>query len=84
MAAIVVLSVALMVACVGVAVVAALQLKRVAGRLTDEVKTTLQRVQPLIGELGEGAAVAATESETLRGSLERMKTVRRGEKRRGR
>ncbi len=74
----------MMVISVGVVVLAALQLKRAGGRLASGVKATIERVQPLVGELTEGGSVAATEAEALQASLERLRTVRQGEKRRGR
>ncbi|MGH8933207.1 MAG: hypothetical protein ACRDZO_21890 [Egibacteraceae bacterium] len=84
MTAIVILALSMMVVTVGVVVLAALQLKRAGGKLAGGVKATIKRVQPLAGELAEGGSVAATEAEALRASLERLRTVRQGEKRRGR
>jgi hypothetical protein len=84
MATMVVLAVALMVMVTGVAVVAALQLKRAAGRFTGCVHATAGRLQPLVDEITGGIATTTTEMQSLQRSAERMKQARRGRTRRAR
>jgi hypothetical protein len=84
MAPIVVLAVALMVACLGAATVGALQLKRAVSRFSGGAKAATERVRVLVAELTEGTTVTATEAAALQESLRGLQSVRRGEKRRRR
>jgi hypothetical protein len=84
MATMVILAVALMVMVAGVAVVAALQLKRAAGVFTGCLQATAGRLQPLVDEIAGGIATMTTETQSLQRSVERTKQARRGRTRRAR
>jgi membrane-bound lytic murein transglycosylase B len=76
MSAIVVLTVALMSMAAGVAVVAALHLRRAVAALSARVKAVTEQVRPLVAELADTAAVTTIEAQGLQRSVARLKTVR--------